>query len=96
MHPSLMFIFAGLMTSVGAAAAMPAGPAPHADGLLIRVAGACFGGRPIPTEAKPLLDAKRIAQMRAAGQLPDSFVCGRCRYDLGGDPGAAWYVKTCK
>jgi hypothetical protein len=34
--------------------------------------------------------------MRDEGKLPDAFVCGPCEYSLGGDPGAAWYAKTCK
>jgi hypothetical protein len=64
--------------------------------LLVRVAAACFGGRAIPSEAHPILDAKLISRMRADGRLPDTFVCGRCRYDIGGDPGAVYYVKTCR
>lgn len=64
--------------------------------LLVHVAASCFGGKIIPTDAHPILDAKRIARMRAAGQLPDTFVCGRCRYNLGGDPGAVYYVKVCR
>jgi hypothetical protein len=91
-----MLLCVGLAAGIGGASAMPLAPSPHSDAVLIRVAGACFGGRTIPTEAKPLVDEKRIAKMRAAGQLPDTFVCGRCTYNLGGDPGAAWYAKTCK
>ena len=37
----------------------------------------------------------RIAEMRRLGQLPDSFKRNGCRYDLAGDPAAAYYVKTC-
>lgn len=37
----------------------------------------------------------RIAEMRRRGQLPDSFQRNGCRYDLAGDPAAAYYVKTC-
>ena len=29
-------------------------------------------------------------------RLPDSFACGRCRYDLAGDPDATYYVRTCR
>jgi hypothetical protein len=51
---------------------------------------------PIPTEDKPLYDRARIKQLRDAGKLPDTFVRGRCTYNLGGDPGTAWYYRSCK
>ena len=34
--------------------------------------------------------------MRRAGRLPDTFVRGRCTYNLAGDPEVAYYVKTCR
>lgn len=94
-----------LALSTIAAIAAPAGEA-SAQGvgvgrgdnhaLLVPIAAACFGGRPIPTEARPLHGERPIAKMRKAGQLPDTFVCGSCRFDIGGDPGVVYYVKTCR
>jgi hypothetical protein len=52
--------------------------------------------RMIASEVHPILDSKLIAKLRREGKLPDKFVCGRCQYDLRGDPGAAYYVKTCR
>jgi len=51
---------------------------------------------PIASEVHPILDSKLIAKLRREGKLRDKFVCGRCQYDLRGDPGAAYYVKTCR
>jgi hypothetical protein len=48
----------------------------------------------IPTQANPVRDAALLAAMRR--RLPDSFACGRCRYDLAGDPDATYYLKTCR
>jgi hypothetical protein len=48
----------------------------------------------IPTPANPIMDAELLAQMRR--RLPDTFACGRCRYDLAGDLTAAYYLKTCR
>lgn len=50
----------------------------------------------IPTEAKPITGEKRLARMREAGKLPDTFVRGRCTYNLAGDIAAAYYVKECR
>jgi hypothetical protein len=50
----------------------------------------------IPTEANPIVGEKRLATMRRAGKLPDTFLRGRCTYNLAGDTGAAYYVKTCR
>lgn len=60
--------------------------------LLARAAEAA----PREYDTKPITDAKVIAKMRREGKLPDSYVKGRCRYDLGGDPGAAYYHVTCR
>src|SRR5215470_12224431 len=43
----------------------------------------------IPTQASPITDATRLAELRT--RLPDTFACGRCRYDLAGDATAAYY-----
>lgn len=36
-----------------------------------------------------------LAGMRRRGELPDTLHAGRCRFDLAGDPGVAYYVRTC-
>ena len=48
----------------------------------------------IPTQASPITDATRLAELRT--RLPDTFACGRCRYDLAGDATAAYYLRTCR
>lgn len=50
----------------------------------------------IPTQANPITDAALLAEMHQAGRLPDSFACGRCRYDLAGDRAVSYYVKSCR
>lgn len=84
-----------LIIGTGGSYAAPLVSRPDPAPPLRLAATACFGGRTTPTEDHPILDRKRISAMRRAGQLPDTFVCGRCRYDIGGDPGAVYYVKTC-
>jgi hypothetical protein len=64
--------------------------------VLVRRVGATDCRGPIASEGHPILDSKLIAKLRRDGKLPDKFVCGRCQYDLRGDPGAAYYVKTCR
>lgn len=64
--------------------------------VLVHQVGATDCRGPIASEAHPILDSKLIAKLRSEGKLPDKFVCGRCQYDLRGDPGAAYYVKTCR
>jgi hypothetical protein len=85
-----------LLFNLGGSSAIALMQRPHSDAFLFRVAATCLlpGGRPVPTEALPLEDSKLIAKMRKAGQLPDTFVCGRYRYDIAGDPGTTYYVKT--
>jgi len=48
----------------------------------------------IPTQSNPIMDAELLAEMRR--RLPDTFACGRCRYDLARDLTATYYVKTCR
>lgn len=36
-----------------------------------------------------------LARMRQHGELPDTLRAGRCRFDLAGDTGVAYYVKSC-
>jgi hypothetical protein len=64
--------------------------------VLVQRVGATDCRGPIASEGHPILDSKLIAKLRRDGKLPDKFVCGRCQYDLRGDPGAAYYVKTCR
>jgi hypothetical protein len=50
----------------------------------------------IPTAANPITGVERLAKMRREGRLPDTFVRGDCTYNLAGDPGVAYYEKTCR
>jgi hypothetical protein len=77
------------------ALAVPIGPVENPRLLVIPVAASGFKGT-IPTEAHPLRGEARLASMRRAGRLPDTFVRGRCTYNLAGDPEVAYYVKTCR
>lgn len=85
---------AGWAGSIGVASAFPVGPSEVSEPFLLSIA-ATFKGT-IPSEAHPIRGAARIAKMRREGRLPDTFVRGRCEYDLGGDPEVVYYVKTCK
>ena len=69
---------------------------PGGQTVLVHRVGATDCRGPIASEAHLILDSKLIAKLRREGKLPDKFVCGRCQYDLRGDPGAAYYVKTCR
>jgi hypothetical protein len=90
----LTVISISLLLSV---AAVSAGPLfqPAASELVVRV-GATDCKGPIALEGNPIMGEKLTEKMRNEGRLPDSFVCGRCRYELRGDPGAAYYIKTCR
>jgi hypothetical protein len=97
MNKSLLLFFAVLLSNVQSASAIPlSSPSPIGPNTLLLWTGAADCTGPIATEAHPISGAGILAKMRREGRLPDSFVCGRCRYDLGGDPGVAYYVKTCK
>jgi hypothetical protein len=85
----------GLAGTIGAASAFPVGPSDVPESFLLSIAVATFKGT-IPTEANPITGTARLAKMRREGRLPDTFVRGRCEYSLAGDPGAAYYVKTCR
>ena len=88
----LSVISVGLLSSIADVSAVPL-LQPSAS--LVRV-GATDCKGPIASEKHPILGEKLTGRLRREGQLPDSFVCGRCRYDLRGDPGAAYYIKTCR
>jgi hypothetical protein len=89
----VLTLASGLVSMLGTASAFPADQSMKPVVSWMPVA--TFEGS-IPTQANPIRDAKRLARMRSQGKLPDSFVRGRCRYNLGGDPGAAYYIKTCR
>jgi hypothetical protein len=91
MKKSLALLGAMLVSSAQSAFAMhPSFPPGRA--LLVRI-GATDCKGPIATEDRPIYGEARLKKMRKEGKLPDTFVCGRYRYNLGGDPGAAWYHK---
>lgn len=79
----------------GPAFAMKPAVLDDSNPMLLRV-GATDCKGPIASEKHPIMGAALLAKMRREGKLPDRFVCGRCEYDLAGDPGAAYYVMTCK
>ena len=75
------------------ASALPLSELSRVYPYLVRKARICLLTG-IPTQANPIMDAELLAEMRR--RLPDTFACGRCRYDLAGDLTAAYYVKTCR
>jgi hypothetical protein len=36
-----------------------------------------------------------LARMRSSGELPDTVQDGKCHFDLAGDTGVAYYVRSC-
>ena len=88
-------ILASCVLALGmqAASALPLSEFGRVYPYLVRKAQICLLTS-IPTQADPVRDATLLAEMRR--QLPDTFACGRCRYDLAGDPGAAYYLRTCR
>jgi hypothetical protein len=77
----------------GGASAFPRTSSPVPSVIYQTVA--TFQG-PIPTEANPIRDTQRLMKMRRQGKLPDTFVRGRCKYNIAGDSGATYYVKSCR
>ena len=86
-------ILIGLLSSVTAVSAVPFLQLSEIQPIVLVGATDCKG--PIASEKHPIIGEKLTGKLRREGRLPDSFACGRCRYDLGGDPGAAYYIKTC-
>ena len=82
-----------LALGMQAASALPLSEFGRVYPYLVRKAQICLLTS-IPTQADPVRDATLLAEMRR--QLPDTFACGRCHYDLAGDPGAAYYLRTCR
>ena len=70
-----------------AASALPLSEFNRVYSYLVRTAQICLLTS-IPTQANPVRDTTLLAEMRL--RLPDTFACGRCRYDLAGDQGAAY------
>jgi hypothetical protein len=95
MNKTLVLLLAGLLSGVQSASAIPLSPPAGPNTFLLRI-GATDCKGPIATEARPIIGTEILAKMRREGRLPDRFVCGRCEYNLGGDPGAAYYVKKCR
>jgi hypothetical protein len=91
-----LLLCSGLAGNAGvAASALPMGRSEGPERLLVAAATSSFTGT-IPTEARPITGEARIAKMRAEGRLPDTFVRGRCTYNLAGDPAVVYYVKSCR
>jgi hypothetical protein len=86
-------IASSLLSSLLPAAALPLSEFGRVYPYLVRKAQICLLTR-IPTQANPITDATRLAEVR--GLLPDTFACGRCRYDLAGDASAAYYHRSCR
>ena len=61
--------------------------------FLVRKAQICLLTS-IPTQASPITDTTLLAELRT--RLPDTFACGRRRYDLAGGATAAYYLRTCR
>jgi hypothetical protein len=74
-------------------AALPLSEFDRVYPYLVRQAQICLMTS-IPTQANPVRDADTLDELHR--RLPDSFACGRCRYDLAGDPDATYYVRTCR
>ena len=94
-----LIIVGGILAgSISGASLLPAFALPLSEfgrvyPYLVRKAQICLLTS-IPTQANPITDATRLAQVRS--RLPDTFACGRCRYDLAGDDSAAYYLRTCR
>lgn len=87
-----------LFASVVGSAVLPAVALPLSEfgrvyPYLVRQAQICLLTS-IPTQTNPVTNATQLAEIRS--RLPDTFACGRCRYDLAGDAGAAYYLRTCR
>ena len=96
MKKTILLVVIGLLANEQAASAMPLTSSPAGTNTQVIPTGATDCKGPIASQAHPIIGAERLAKMRREGLLPDRFVCGRCEYSLGGDPGAAYYVKTCR
>lgn len=92
---SVVMLSMALSLSGHAAVAMPRVSMSATKSLSVKV-GATDCRGPIASEKHPIMGEKVTEKMRQEGKLPDKFVCGRCEYDLAGDAGAAYYVKTCR
>jgi hypothetical protein len=80
------------LASLGASA-LPLSEFDRVYPYLVRQAQICLMTS-IPTQADPVRDLDTLDEMHR--RLPESFACGRCRYDLAGDPLATYYVRACR
>ena len=78
---------------VAPASALPLSTLENSYAFLARKTAICL--QPVPMAANPIRDKDLIAELHERGWLPESFKCGRCRYDLVGDGDAAYYLTTC-
>jgi hypothetical protein len=90
---SCVLILCVLASSLLPAVALPLSEFGRVYPYLVRKAQICLLTS-IPTQANPVRDATTLAEVRR--RLPDTFACGRCRYDLAGDLGGAYYLRTCR
>jgi hypothetical protein len=95
MRKTPFIVCAVLLSIEGPASAITLSVPNETDSLVLRAAATDCRG-PIATENRVIFGVKRLAKMRREGKLPGQFICGRCEYDLRGDPAAAYYVKKCR
>ena len=87
-------LLSGLLAlAAGSASALPFSEFDRVYPYLLRQAQICLMTS-IPTRTDPVRDLDTLEVMQR--RLPESFACGRCRYDLAGDPLATYYVRTCR
>jgi hypothetical protein len=86
-------LLAGLALRAIPAAALPLSEFDRVYPYLVRQAQICLMTS-IPTQMNPVRDLDTLDEMHR--RLPESFACGRCRYDLAGDPLGTYYVRTCR
>jgi hypothetical protein len=78
---------------IGSASALPLSEFDRIYPYLVRQAQICLMTS-IPTQLNPVRDLETLDEMHR--RLPESFACGRCRYDLAGDPLGTYYVRSCR
>jgi hypothetical protein len=89
-----LLLCALMLLGTGSATALPLSTLENSYAFMVRTAAICM--RHMPTEASPIRDASLIEQLQQDGWLVDTFNCGRCSYYLTGDPGTAYYLRTCR
>jgi hypothetical protein len=89
----LVIVCAIALFSLGNVCALPLSTLENSYSFLARKTAVCMWAA--PTQANPIRGSALIAELREQGRLLDAFKCGRCRYDLVGEAGAAYYIKSC-